>query len=309
MPAGRRLLSRRTTLALGVAGLVVVAGCDDGGDGSGDRPANAPTPAQDPDGDLVDSVLTALTDTLEIVGHVGDRFPGLAAPMAPLRALHTAHIEALDGTPPTTFAGSGVIANPEAALTLVRRREKRLRSDLVESAVVAESGTLARVLASMSAAVAQHLVTLPGEVVMTTIEALQTTLAAEHAAVYVYAALGGRTSRSGDTRPLRRRLVRLRRAPSAPRPAERRPRGRGRDPVAAEAAYDLPTPLLTPDQVSRAALDVERSCATTYAYLVANTAADQRRWAIEALNEAAVRELAFRGTPETFPGAGEYADR
>jgi hypothetical protein len=54
---------------------------------------------------------------------------------------------------------------------------------------------------------------------------------------------------------------------------------------------------------------VERSCATTYAYLVASTVADQRRWAIGALNEAAVRELAFRGTPEMFPGAGEYADR
>jgi hypothetical protein len=30
---------------------------------------------------------------------------------------------------------------------------------------------------------------------------------------------------------------------------------------------------------------------------------------IEAGNETAVRELTFRGTPETFPGAGEYADR
>ena len=36
---------------------------------------------------------------------------------------------------------------------------------------------------------------------------------------------------------------------------------------------------------------------------------NRRRWAIEALNETAVRELVLRGTPETFPGADEYADR
>jgi hypothetical protein len=144
---------------------------------------------------------------------------------------------------------------------------------------------------------------------MTTLEALQATLAAEHAAVFVYGALGGRTSRSAAPE--------LFAGVSSAYAAHRSRRDQltaeivdgGDSPVAAEAAYELPHPLLTPDQVNRAALDVERACATTYTYLVANTAADRRRWAIEALNEAAVRELTFRGTPETFPGAGEYADR
>jgi hypothetical protein len=144
---------------------------------------------------------------------------------------------------------------------------------------------------------------------MTTLEALQTTLAAEHAAVFVYGALGGRTSRSENPT--------LFAAVSSAYAAHRARRDQltadivegGDQPVAAEAAYELPSPMVTPDQVTGAALDVERSCATTYAYLVANTAADQRRWAIAALNETAVRELTFRGTPETFPGAGEYADR
>jgi hypothetical protein len=61
--------------------------------------------------------------------------------------------------------------------------------------------------------------------------------------------------------------------------------------------------------VERAAVDVERSCAATYAYLVASTVDARRRMAIAALNDAAVRELAFRGTPETFPGLDEYTDR
>ncbi|MGB0099758.1 MAG: DUF4439 domain-containing protein, partial [Nocardioides sp.] len=79
--------------------------------------------------------------------------------------------------------------------------------------------------------------------------------------------------------------------------------------VAAEAAYDVPGRLETPEQVSRAALGTERDCATTYAWLVAHTSGGRRRRAIATLNETAVRELVFRGTPETFPGADEYADR
>ncbi len=144
---------------------------------------------------------------------------------------------------------------------------------------------------------------------MTEIDALQTTLAAEHAAVYVYGALGGRTSRVATPE--------LFDAVSAAYAAHRARRDHlvreltdlGVDPAASEAAYQLPRRMDTPAQIERAGLDLERSCAATYAYLVANTVEDQRRWAIQALNEAAVRELAFRGTPETFPGADEYADR
>lgn len=143
---------------------------------------------------------------------------------------------------------------------------------------------------------------------MAELDALQTTLAAEHAAVFVYGALGGRTSRSA-TPDLFASVVRAYDAHRA-----RRDRltativDLGGDPVAAEPAYELPR-LDTPAQVTAAALDVERACAATYAYLVENTEAEQRRSAIGALNEAAVRELVFRGTPEMFPGRDEYADR
>lgn len=144
---------------------------------------------------------------------------------------------------------------------------------------------------------------------MTTLDALQATLAAEHAAIYVYGVLGGRTSQSAAPE--------LFAAVSSAYATHRARRDHltgeildlGGEPVAADAAYDVPRHLETPAQVSRAALALERDCATTYAYLVANTAGAPRRWAIGALNDTAVRELAFRGTPETFPGAGEYADR
>ena len=83
----------------------------------------------------------------------------------------------------------------------------------------------------------------------------------------------------------------------------------GAEPVAAEAAYDVPAGLDRPAQIARVARETEESCATTYAWLVANTVDEMRRWAIGALNETAVRVLTLRGTPEMFPGAGGYADR
>jgi hypothetical protein len=61
--------------------------------------------------------------------------------------------------------------------------------------------------------------------------------------------------------------------------------------------------------VTRAALELERTCAEHYAWLVGGTTGGRRRWAVQALTNAAVRELTFRGSPEIFPGAGEYADR
>ncbi|MBZ5736970.1 DUF4439 domain-containing protein [Nocardioides mangrovi] len=143
---------------------------------------------------------------------------------------------------------------------------------------------------------------------MSDVDALQTALAAEHAAVWVFGALGGRTSASATpdlfgsvSASYDDHLDRRDDLSDAIVEA-------GGTPVAAEPAYELPT-LDTPAQVEAVALRTERSCATTYAWLTGRTSGAWRRWAIEALNRTAVRELAFRGTPEMFPGSDEYADR
>nr|WP_246416058.1 ferritin-like domain-containing protein [Nocardioides luti] len=132
---------------------------------------------------------------------------------------------------------------------------------------------------------------------------MQTALAAEHAAVYVYGALGGQTSQAGSPtfyaaiaaayteHRARRDLV------------TRELRDLGATPVAAEPAYALPTGIDTPAGVTRAALALERGCATTYAATVAGTVGPRRRWAIGALTDAAVRELAFGGRPQDLPGS------
>lgn len=141
------------------------------------------------------------------------------------------------------------------------------------------------------------------------LETLQTTLEAEHAAVYVYGLVGSRTSESGEPRL----YAVLRSAYEAHR--DRRDdltgaiAGLGATPVASAPAYTAPAGLDTADGRFAAALALERACARTYAALVAATTGQLRLAAIGYLDDAAVRALSFRGTPEMFPGTDEYADR
>lgn len=148
MPTRPPALTRRTTLAvLGVgvgAGLVALSGCEDDDTTTPTAgPTADATPTSDPDSALVDRVLGELTHAAQLAAAAS--FPELAA-------LHRAHIEALDGDP---AAGAGGAAR--AGAPAVRRAEQRLQHSLVDAAMQADSGALARLLASMSAAVSQRL--------------------------------------------------------------------------------------------------------------------------------------------------------
>lgn len=137
---------------------------------------------------------------------------------------------------------------------------------------------------------------------MTPIEALQATLAGEHAALHVLGVLGAQTSQSANPtlfdavdaahtvhRTQRDRLVTLvRRA--------------GADPVAAEASYLLPNDAATPARIRVAARQVEDRCADLYGQLVENSTGATRAWAITALSAVAVRTLGFGSLPDPFPG-------
>ncbi|MFL6131684.1 MAG: ferritin-like domain-containing protein [Nocardioidaceae bacterium] len=140
---------------------------------------------------------------------------------------------------------------------------------------------------------------------MTPRAALQQTLAGEHAAVYVYGVLGGRVSASAQ--------VKLATALTSAYVAHRGRRDQlqgmvraaGGEPVAAEVGYELPNPSRTPAQLRAAALVIERRCAEVYAAMVGNTSQANRQWAIDALADAAVRQLTFDGAPQPFPGVPE----
>lgn len=137
---------------------------------------------------------------------------------------------------------------------------------------------------------------------MSEVEALQVALAAEHAAVHVYAVLGGQTSRSSQ------QVLAAALQDAYAQHRARRDRliqdvhDLGGTPVGPKPAYDLPERLADPGTVTRRARELEEAAARTYAFVVASTTGERRARAIVDLTDAAVRGLALGAQPETLPG-------
>ncbi|MGW2653182.1 ferritin-like domain-containing protein [Streptomyces sp. NPDC001478] len=136
-----------------------------------------------------------------------------------------------------------------------------------------------------------------------TLRAAQAALAAEHAAVYGYGVAGARVA------PARRaEATAAHDAHRARRDAlVRTVRDLGGEPVAAAAAYALP--FAVPDAASavRLAAALEDGVADVYSDLVRASRGPLRRSAADALREAAVRAVRWRGGGVAFPGLAERA--
>jgi hypothetical protein len=133
--------------------------------------------------------------------------------------------------------------------------------------------------------------------------ALQAALAAEHAAVYGYGVVGGRIREGRRTeakaaydahRARRDALV-------------REVRDLGGTPVAASAAYALPFAVPDSEAAVRLAAELEERVAGVYSDLVRASTEGVRGTATEALREAAVRAVRWRGGSVPFPGLAERA--
>lgn len=140
---------------------------------------------------------------------------------------------------------------------------------------------------------------------MSVLDALQSTLADEHASLWTYGVLGARTSQSATPA--------LYDALSA---AYRRHRSRrdqlrilveeaGGAPVAAAVAYELDGPLLRSPQVQAVALAIEATSVETLLALVARSSGAVRAWALTEATWSATWQLELGGDPETWPGAPE----
>ncbi|WP_017933976.1 hypothetical protein [Nocardioides sp. Iso805N] len=151
-------LSRRATLGLAAAPLALfLTGCSGGEakdrlDATADRlqaPRSTPPAPANPDQPLVDEVVTAIADLrATLLPHRSE-----ASVIDDLVRLHASHLRSLDaasapGTPATL--GSG------AVLEQIDSRERALSSLLATKASTAHDGGLARLLGSMSAAIAQR---------------------------------------------------------------------------------------------------------------------------------------------------------
>ncbi|MHA5051743.1 ferritin-like domain-containing protein [Streptomyces sp. SD15] len=133
------------------------------------------------------------------------------------------------------------------------------------------------------------------------LDALQAALAAEHAVVYGYGVVGGRigTERRSEARAAydahRARRDELARAV----------RDLGGKPVVAAAAYALPFAVKDSAAAVRFAAELEERVAGVYSDLVRASSGDRRGSAAQALREAAVRAVRWRGESVPFPGLAE----
>lgn len=167
MPDHPTTTTRRTAIVGGLGSLAFVAGCDlddldptDDSTRSGGEPEDS-EPAQDADAALAEQVLRELQELIELVSAERSTYPHLSRSLTSLIDLHSAHREALGGEPLAALTARQHSQGPAAALTLIRARELRAQRRLADWSVAARSGALARLLASMSAAVAQQLIVLP----------------------------------------------------------------------------------------------------------------------------------------------------
>ncbi|WMD04476.1 ferritin-like domain-containing protein [Streptomyces sp. FXY-T5] len=135
------------------------------------------------------------------------------------------------------------------------------------------------------------------------LRALQAALAAEHAAVYGYGIVGGRIGAGQrsealtafDTHRARRDAL------------VREVKDLGGRPVAASAGYALPFQVPDSAAAVRLAAELEDRVAGVYADLVRAAGGGRRVLAAEALREAAVRAVRWRGESVAFPGLAERA--
>ncbi|MGQ4480843.1 ferritin-like domain-containing protein [Streptomyces sp. SAS_276] len=133
--------------------------------------------------------------------------------------------------------------------------------------------------------------------------AVQAALAAEHAAVYGYGVVGGRI-REGRRQEAKTAYD----AHRARRDAlVREVRGLGGTPVAASAGYALPFSVPDSAAAVQLAAELEDRVAGVYSDLVRAATGGLRGTAAEALREAAVRAVRWRGGSVPFPGLAERA--
>lgn len=123
-------------------------------------------------------------------------------------------------------------------------------------------------------------------------------LAAEHAAIYGYGAIAAELNGTNRTVALQGLDVHRERRDQL----RRMVLDGGGKPVEAQAAYELPRPFGGFSAVVDLAAGIERDVALAYGALVAASTEDDRGFAAQALQDAAVRESFWRDEAPRFPG-------
>lgn len=170
LDSARHPVSRRTFLAVGTAATATaVAGCelDPPDDAAPSADPGAVLSDEEYDTDLAGKAARSISTTLRQARAAAARHVGLAQPLAGLIVMHEAHHALLADSgaddDPDASPSASATAPPASgqALNELKAGERELALRLEGWAVNARSGQFARVLASMSASVAQHVTALP----------------------------------------------------------------------------------------------------------------------------------------------------
>ncbi len=225
---------------------------------------------------------------LELVRRASRKHPGLAPALTGLADLHQAHDDLIADS--ASASGSStptpvrIPARSGKALDLVRTRELSLQDEFADLARRARSGPLARLLASMSAAIAQHGRPAAGRDEGGPDEhpGNPADNACRRACRSVgVRALGAQTSQSGE--PALYALITTSYTTHRSRRDQliRAVRDLGVEPVASDVAYELPNDLSTPAKVAAAALQIETDalpCTRIWWPTPTATSASGRSW-------------------------------
>ncbi len=139
---------------------------------------------------------------------------------------------------------------------------------------------------------------------MTPAERLATTLVAEHAAIFGYGAVGARLDPATVPHALQAEAAHRTRRDALLLALD----ARGASAPVAQPAYTLPFPVTDQASALRLAVTIEERTAAAWRAALLDTTADDRKLAVEALIDCAVRATRLRRlagvTPSTvaFPG-------
>ena len=323
-------LRRRALIGAGLLGLLTACGAAAAGtSGSSDARPARPVPETDPDTAVR---LRELRATQALAARydaaIASADPATAARLRPLRAQLAAQLTAFGQpaataghppaaapthaptpaptVPPTPAPGpaTGTAALAAAELATARGRGADL---------LAASPALARLIASVAAAGAQHAVLLggglptavplpvTGPLTASALTALQAALAAEEAAVYGYGVIGAQLS--GGSRD--RAAASMAEHQARERLLQQRISAAAATPAVAAPGYELPFPVDGQASAVRLAALLEDRLAAVYANGVQATSGPLRGALASALQRSALDALAWGGAGSAFPGLPE----
>lgn len=159
-PSTTRLPTRRAVVTgLATTAVLAMTGCSPDGDLPDLPGLDDEQPDPDPDLALVRRVSRDEQEVLDLVSATRKTHRELRAPLAGTARGHRAHLDLVrvaDGGPTRRGRAATVAEQPGRALEDVVRAERMLADRHAGSALEADSGRLARAIASMSAAAAQQ---------------------------------------------------------------------------------------------------------------------------------------------------------